>query len=90
MTRSAAQTECDRANKPLDDKRILALAALDWNMRQGPSVSFVVPGEPVPKGRPVASVRRSGKKNVVTMRTPDKTTDYEATLRLVAQAARPS
>ncbi len=89
MTRAAAQTECDRANKPLDDRRILALAALDWNMQQGPSVSFVVPGEPVPKGRPVASVRRRGTKNIVTMRTPDKTTDYEATLRLVAQAARP-
>jgi Holliday junction resolvase RusA-like endonuclease len=89
QSRSTAQAECDRANEPLDDKRILALAALDWHMKQAPSVSFTVPGEPVPKGRPIASVRRSGKKNVVTMRTPDKTTDYEAALRLIAQAARP-
>lgn len=54
-----------------------------------PTVSFIVPGEPVAKGRPIASVRRRGKSNVVTMRTPDKTVDYEATLRLIAQAHRP-
>lgn len=59
-------------------------------MIDAPSVFFVVPGEPVPKGRPIASVHRRGKKNVVTMRTPDKTADYESTLRLIAQAARPA
>jgi len=90
MTRAAAQAECDRANEPLDDKRILALAALDWHMAAGMVCTFTVPGEPVPKGRPIASVRRKGKKNVVTMRTPDKTVDYESTLRLIAQAARPA
>jgi Holliday junction resolvase RusA-like endonuclease len=87
--RAAAQAECDRANEPLDDSRILALAALDWNMAGGMVCTFTVPGEPVPKGRPVASVRRRGKKNVVTMRTPDKTLDYEGALRLIAQAHKP-
>lgn len=33
-TRAKAQAECDRANEPLDEKRILALAALDYHMKQ--------------------------------------------------------
>lgn len=32
-TREAAQAECDRANEPIEDSRILALAALDINRR---------------------------------------------------------
>lgn len=30
-TREDAQAECDRANEPIAERRILALAALDWH-----------------------------------------------------------
>ncbi len=55
-----------------------------------PHVAFVVPGEPVPKGRPHASIRRRGKKLAIHMRTPEKTVDYEARVRIIAQAHKPS
>ena len=33
-SRAAAQAECDRANEPIEERRILALAALDWHRSQ--------------------------------------------------------
>ena len=47
-------------------------------------VTFTIPGVPVPKGRPKASVRRRGSRAFVNMRTPDATRAYEA---LVARHA---
>jgi Holliday junction resolvase RusA-like endonuclease len=41
-------------------------------------VEFTIPGEPVPKGRPIASARRVGRRTVITLRTPDATREYEA------------
>mgnify|MGYP003442549611 FL=1 len=51
-----------------------------------PSFSFDVPGEPMPKERAEPTVR--GKR--VVFRTGDRTADYEARVRLVAQANRPA
>jgi len=49
-------------------------------------MSFTVHGQPVPKAR--ARVALRGRK--VRSYTPDKTLDYEGTIRLVASAARPT
>lgn len=49
-------------------------------------MSFVVPGHPVPKARARVSFR-GGKAHA---RTPEKTQNFEATVRLVAASARPS
>lgn len=47
------------------------------------SVSFVVPGTPVGKGRPRAFRRGNG----IAMHTPDKTANYENLVRLAAAEA---
>lgn len=51
-----------------------------------PAFSFTVPGEPMPKERAEPTIR--GKR--VVFRTGDRTLDYEARVRLVAQSARPA
>jgi Holliday junction resolvase RusA-like endonuclease len=58
-------------------------------------LSFVVPGDPVPKGRPRASVLRGGRTGgrrgpSVVMRTPDATRRYEATVATCARVAAAS
>lgn len=57
-----------------------------------PTVSFIVPGEPVPKERArFATTGRGGKALAVPrVYTPKTTEDYEKRVRLVAQAARPT
>lgn len=52
----------------------------------GPAFSFEVPGEPMPKERAEPTIRG----NRVVFRTGDRTADYEARVRLVAQSARPA
>lgn len=53
-----------------------------------PSLSFVVPGIPVPKARArVVRDKRTGKTRAIT---PAKTVNFEATVRLVASSAKPS
>lgn len=47
-SREAAQAECDRANKPIDDSRILALASLDINRRSAADKVRAQQREPVP------------------------------------------
>jgi Holliday junction resolvase RusA-like endonuclease len=47
-------------------------------------VAFTIPGEPVPKGRPRASVRRMGQRHVARMRTPARTKTYEAKVKASA------
>lgn len=55
---------------------------------------FVVPGEPVPKARARVSTRQvrtaKGSKTIVRMYTPAETEAYEAKVRLIAQAHRPT
>ena len=57
-------------------------------------MSFVVPGEPVPKGRARVSTRQvrtsKGMRTAVRMYTPKETEEYEARVRLIAQAHRPT
>ena len=53
-------------------------------------IRFTVPGEPVPKGRPIASGRHRSRGAAITFRTPEKTEEYEKRVRLVTQAARPT
>ena len=46
-SRAAAQAECDRANEPIEERRILALAALDWHRNQAePLVGAAAVREP--------------------------------------------
>ncbi|PTS84009.1 RusA family crossover junction endodeoxyribonuclease [Pseudomonas sp. HMWF032] len=47
-------------------------------------VAFVVPGEPVGKGRPKTSARKVGDKVITRHYTPEKTANYEG---LIAHAA---
>lgn len=48
-----------------------------------PVIAFTVPGKPVGKGRPKAAKRG----NHITMYTPEKTVNYEATVALAASQA---
>ena len=51
-------------------------------------MAFVIPGHPTPKARArVVCSKKTGKTHAIT---PKKTASYEATIRLVAAAARPS
>lgn len=51
---------------------------------------LVIPGDPVPKGRPRAKIRKRGRKMTVSMATPKETAEYEKRIRLIAQAHRPT
>ena len=55
-----------------------------------PTVSFIVPGEPVPKERAEPTIRRAAGKLRVSFRQGDRTAEYEACVRMIAQAARPA
>ena len=48
-----------------------------------PLIKFVVPGEPVGKGRPRASQRRGS----IHFRTPEKTVTFQRTVQVLARAA---
>lgn len=51
-------------------------------MRDLRPVVFIVPGEPVGKGRPKTSARIAGGKVITRHYTPDKTVNYEAVIAL--------
>ena len=56
-SRAAAQAECDRANEPIEERRILALAALDWHRNQaepldGAAAVRELTGAPMVPGEP--------------------------------------
>ena len=55
-----------------------------------PTVLFIVPGEPVPKERAEPTIRRAAGKLRVSFRQGDRTAEYEACVRMIAQAARPA
>ena len=46
-SRATAQAECDRANEPIEERRILALAALDWHRSQAAALPTVADVEPI-------------------------------------------
>lgn len=50
-------------------------------------LTFVVAGEPVPKGRGLASVAPKGAKRKLIVRTPERTRAYEEKVRWTARAA---